>query len=428
MFFWNLFLSLGQVFLFLGFLPVGRFVYDWIYDTQFGISIGKGVFGRFPKLTYRIYPPLENPRSMAEMDAFFRSLSANFTQKTAKDIFVEGKWHDEFTFEIHSNGGVVQYYLTCKDYLKNNVETTLLQHYPGTVIRQCRDPFADWPDEWVKGKHPLFGNMFGGDINHVSHDINPTQIWQDFQNGSDAPDYDPVTQLISMLETIPAKNYAVIQFVLRPWPVWADLQKPWQAEFDKIRTELATNASVQLDESTGRAVAFTDQEKSVLNGALRKMNGETYKMKFRFVYMMGEKEGRGLIQGKLFTFLKQFAGPNQGYRPDKDSKSSTDWGGEDHPFGWIIGAKFAEWQEKNYWQREQYYREKRAYMGMLKRHLMTGSTPFVIDTEELAALFHFPITSTPYGLPALDVSRLSTDYGVNDNAALIGLPPSNLPM
>jgi len=427
MFFLDLLIQFGWVLL-VGFLPLGIFVYDWYFDSLFGYKLVTGDYFSKPMLTYRIYPPAENTKSMAAMAAFFQNVSANFAKKTPKQMLIDGMWYDNISLEIHSNGGNVEFYLHTKAMVKEIIEVALTNYFPTCVVKECPDPFLSWPDEWRKnGEGSRFQSIFGTDIVLSNHEINPTARWHDFQHNSDAPNYDPISQLISLLETVPPESYAVMQLVLRPWPIREGYQKDWDAAFLKLRQGLANNATVEYDEN-GRVMALTEQEKSILNAAQTKMNSETFKLKMRYVYMIGKGEIKGVVQGKLFSYLKQFNGPNQLFRPENETRTTIEWGGQNHPMGLIAGANASTFQKKHYWLNEQYYREKRAYVGMLKRGLDAGSACWMIDVDSLTALFHFPITSTQYGAPGVDLTRLATDYGTTENSTPIGLPPANLPV
>jgi len=401
-------------------LPVASFFNTWHVDRMFLKALIEGDYLKDPLITYRLYPPETNEKPMLTMMAFFNSLAANFSGKSVMDVFVEGKWHENISFEIHSNGGSVGFYIVCKEVVKNMLDGLLANHFPGAVLTQVDDPFLTWPDEWTRESSQLAPKLFGVDIVPTQHDINPTAGTRDFQPGQNAPDYDPITQLWSVLEQVDPKSYVAIQMIVRAWSSRSGgLMDEWNEEFKRLRNELTTNTAMSHDEAGRR----------ILNAAQQKMNSEIFKIKFRYVYFMGADEPRGFVQAQFNSFLKQFNGPNQSFCQQKETKTSEKEGGDEHAgrMGDIVAARFAERREKIYWAREQYYREKKIYAGMLKRGFDTGSEPWLIDADSLAALFHFPITSSRVGISESDVARLATDYGQSHHEVHIGNPPANLP-
>lgn len=399
------------VFILGGMFILGAKIYSWYDDRNVDAKIG-GWFAKQDYMFVQLFPPALNERSMAEMENFYINLASIFSSKSKKDIYVEGKWYENFTIEVHSRGGQVNFFMYFNRNYLPLLRSALASHYPGAGIVECPDPLSNWPKDWT-GKVGPYTDMFGADLEYAKSDLHPTKSWKLFQMGTNTPTTDPVTTLITGLENIESEDYAILQFVISPRAIDDDKRKKWKSEFEKLRTEFTNNSVVEVTE-TGQTRTITRQEKTILEAAQDKMVADNYLTKIR-VLLLSSKPGPARMLGPIMSYFKQYSFEPQFIKPNGDTKTSAA----------SESAMFGKWEDEWYWKPEQNHRKKRIYKAVLDRSLVKGCDPKLIDVESLAALFHFPVTTLA---EQSLLSRMTTNYGDPGSAGALGQAPSNLPM
>lgn len=410
MYFIDLAWAFMWVFLAGGFYALFGQLYEWVDGRILDKTIG-GWMGKQKYVAVRIIPPVENLRSMSEMENFFINLSSIYAGKSKKDIYVEGKYYENFTFEIHSKGGELAIYCWLNRNFLPLLRSSLLAHYPGTSVLEVEDPFASWPKEWTGGFQD-YKYFYGTDIVFGKNsDLYPLKSWKFFQIGSLNPITDPFATLIAALEHVEEGDYAVFQLIIRPF-IDGDKKKEWKKELEALKKELATNSVSEVGEG-GTVKLLTEQEKLLLNTVNTKISSENFKFKIK-VGFFSPKKGPVRNLGPIMSFFKQFSSDPQFLMPAGDTKTNRA----------AEGAIFGPTEDKWYWAREAIFREKKMYLSLIKRSLARGTSPKFIDVESLTALFHFPMTvNFDVGM----VNRITSNVSSNESIASMGQPPSNLP-
>jgi hypothetical protein len=402
----NIFLVFG-----LGGFVILYFKWDeWHDDRYLDGKIG-GWFAKQNYIFVQLFPPSSNERSMAEMEQFYINLSSVFSNKSEKDVYLEGKWYENFVFEIHSRGGQLGFYVKLNKNFLPLLRSSLAAHYPGATVVETPDPLTGFPKEWKGGAGPYNG-LFVTDIELGKGDLYPLKSWKMFQTGSSTPLSDPMITLLSGLENIEPEDYVILQYVIQPNVIDANRLKEMKAELAKIRKEFATNASFEVGPDNSIQV-LTKQERAILDNIEVKINNVNFKCKIR-MGSFSSKPAPIRNLGVVMSFLKQFQTEVQFTKPAGDTKttassSSKVWG----PF-----------EDKYYWEAENAWRLQKGYKALIGRSLGGGIKPYYLDIETLTALFHFPATEQ---VDQSLASRITTDYG--NISALPGgsTPPSNLP-
>jgi hypothetical protein len=393
-----------------GFAIAGLKGYEWYDDRYLDKKIG-GWFGKQNYIFVQLFPPGENLRSMQEMENFYINLSSIYSGKSKKDVYREGKWYENFTFEVHSRGGQVSFYVYLNKSYLPLLRSSLAAHYPGSTVVEVPDPTGSFPKTW-EGKAGPYNHLFTTDIAIGASDLFPLKSWKVFQVGSNSPLTDPMTTLISNFENIEAEDYIILQFVLQPQVFSPDKQKALQEELKKLREDYKKNSSVEVGPDNSIQV-LTKQERSIIESCELKLKSTNFKIKIRTALLsVNPAPQRNL--GMIMSFFKEFSTEVQFTKPDADTKTSAA----------AEGVTLGPFQDKYYWKKEQDYRRLNGYKAILGRGLGRGSDPKFIDVESLAALFHFPATEM---IDQSLASRVSTDYG-NVNALPSATPPSNLPI
>jgi hypothetical protein len=411
MFFLYLLISFGIVILLGGFIVVVKLWLEWYDDRYLDGKIG-GWFAKQDYLFVQLFPPVVNERSMAEMENFYINISSILSGKSQKDIYRDGKWYENFTFEVHSRGGQVGFYI----YLNRNflplLRSSLAAHYPGATVVETADPLGNFPKEW-KGQAGPYTELFLSDITLGKSELFPLKSWKMFQKDDNTPITDPITTLLSNLENIEPEDYVVLQYVLQPRDYDPEKKKELQEELKKLKSDFQSNGSVEVGADNSIQV-LTKQERALLDAAEIKLNSVSFLTKIR-VGLFSAKPAPQRNLGMIMSFFKQYNTEVQFTKPDADTKTSASADGR------VLGP----WQDKVYWAAEQKVRRSMGYNALLGRSLNQGSKPKMLDVETITSLFHFPSSIL---VDQSLASRVTTDYG-NVNALPGGAtPPTNLPI
>lgn len=411
MFFLYLFISFVVVIVLGGFVVVGKLAMDWHDDRFLDNKIG-GWFTKQDYIFVQLFPPATNERSMAEMESFFINISSILSGKSQKDVYREGKWYENYTFEVHSRGGQVAFYV----YLNRNylplLRSSLASHYPGATVVETTDPLNNFPKKW-QGQAGPYTNLFISDIAIGASELHPLKSWKLFQKDDNTPLTDPINTLLTNLENIEPEDYVILQFVLQPRDFEKSVKEELQAELKKLKEKYQKNAQVEVGADNSIQV-LTKQERAVLDAAEIKLNSVSFLTKIR-VGLFSAKPAPQRNLGMIMSYFKQYNTEVQFTKPDGDTKTSASADGR------VLGP----WQDKVYWETEQKMRRSMGYEALLARSLSQGSKPKMLDVESITALFHFPTTVL---IDQSLASRVTTDYG--NVSALPGgaTPPTNLPM
>ena len=410
MFFIFLLLDFLLVILLGGVVIAGMKSYEWYDDRFLDTKIG-GWFAKQDYVCVQLFPPAENLRSMQEMESFYINLSSTHSGKSKKDIYRDGKWYENFTFEVHSRGGQVSFYVHLNKNFLPLLRSSLAAHYPGSTIVEIPDPLSAFPKTW-EGKAGPYEHLFTSDIIFGSSELFPLKSWKNFQIGSNSPLTDPMTTLISNFENIDSEDYIILQFVMQPQTFGKEQKEGLQTELKGLRDKYSKNSKVEIGPDNSIQM-ITKQERTILESCEAKLNLTNFKIKMRTA-IFSTKPGPQRNLGMIMSFFKEFNTDVQFTRPDPDTKTTA--AAEDVTFGPFV--------DKQFWKKENDYRRQNGYKAIINRSLSRGSTCKYMDVESLASLFHFPATEM---IDQSLASRVSTDYG-NVNALPSSTPPSNLPM
>jgi hypothetical protein len=282
---------------FLGFLQL----FDIYKNYREDVKVWPAVAG---KTYHQLILPIENERSIEEMEMFFRSIH---TMKTNNPL-------TQIAFEIHSDAGKVLIYLIATTEIFSLIRSSLESRFPGVNFIEVEDPFTKFDKNWTD-KHNKFEEFKSADFKYdydkidgvdVKADLLPSLSWKTIQNGSNPPTNDPMNSLISNMQELKQGEYAVFQLILRA----SELDKDkYKKEFEKVRKELMTNATMDGGN------ALTEGEKTILSEIQRKLTSVNFTAKIRFGYFSEEKEYQANIPWYFMikSFLKQFDTPYQGF-------------------------------------------------------------------------------------------------------------------
>ncbi len=357
-----------------------------------------------------VIPSPDNVKSPAAMELFLLALFQTGGEATWVDRWVNGKVRTWFSLEIVSLGGKIRFYLYCESKLKKYIESQLYAQYPGAGVREAED---------YAGKFNMTDyDMLAAELALSKPDPYPIKTYVDYALDKEQEEefkIDPITPVLEFFNTIPEDNYACIQILVRAhkaedhdpsktFPSFSKKIDNWKetskSEIKKIKEE----SFIDVDEGgvKKKQNVQTESQKRVISALDRSTTKFAFDTGIRLLYI-GKKNAFANNFGMLLGTFKQYnSGELNSFKPQFTTTVDYPW---QDMFGRKVTKMKAEvleaFQVRDYFWKSDYKNHDRPY--------------FVLNTEELATIYHFPgmVAQTP-SLSRVDSRKVP--------------PPDNLPI
>lgn len=356
-----------------------------------------------PFILIKIEVPTLNEQNLKAVEQIFSHLYGALDIPNTEEKYWDGYTQQPFSFEIESNGGYITFYVRAPAYHREMVQAAFYAQYPDCVLTEVEDYAQELTDEMIV-KDQI--KMYASEVKLEKDAVYPIKTWPHWEHQLSGKAVDPLASLLEVmtrlqpgehwwlqLMTAPAqvehfkhKAEEAIMAVVEPGgaahghsgPDWLDklLNIPIQIlgiVHDAIWPgEYATEShEVTLAERQ----RLTNPERELVDELDRKMSRWPYEVKLRWVYWAPPKlfdriKGRRGMLGALsqYKFVNSF---------QEGSHARVD----------ITGLKFYKIMPA----RRVKYRARKMRWAYLSRDMERGEHEgFVLATEELASLFHFP--------------------------------------
>jgi hypothetical protein len=349
------------------------------------------------KVLLRIIPPKEITKTPAAMELFLQSLYQTGGEATKLDKYWKGKSRAKFALEIASIGGDVGFYIWTREALRGYIEGQIYAHDPGIEVVETED-YSKL--DYDSGNY----NAFGVEYALTQPDPVPIKTYIDY--GADKiteeeEKIDPITATLEFMGGLKAGENAWLQIHVK-----AHKEKPdkWVEEAKEMVKEIKQEG-IYKDEKDpdGRPIQFqTKAQEEKINAIERNISKLGFDVGFRGIYIAEKDAFTGPNIGGLIGSFRQYGSPNlNGFKPGV--YTSFDYWWQD-PSGKRV-ERMRTQMLKDY--------SDRVYFGTKIDGKFRKS--YILNTEELATIFHFPggVASTP------TLTRIQSRKGE---------APTNLPM
>jgi len=338
--------------------------------------------------------PKETFKSPAAMELFLTTLHQTGGEGSWYDKFWLGKMRPWFSLEMVSLEGQVHFFIWTRASFKNFIETSLYAQFPGIEVNEV--------DDYTKSVHFEGDKMviWGAELTSTKPDFYPIKTYIDYGLDKDPKEefkVDPLAPLLEFLGAIGVNQQAWIQIIVRAHKAehkkaghfWKTTDK-WKdeaaAEINKIlNRDPKTKVAMAVDDSgSGQRIIVTPGEQDLVKAIERSLSKQAYDVGIRLMYIAAKESFASTnIPGMLGSF-KQFNTEHMnGFKPRGDQWS----------------PKFSyPWQDfKNIRQNKM----RAELLNVYKRRAFFfdpyHGNPMVLNSEELATIFHFPgqVAATP---------------------------------
>lgn len=384
---------------------------------------------KFTFVLLAINVPKRSEQTPKAVENLFAALMGVHVSINRFEKYWEGRKQEWFACEIASHGGFVQFYMYVPVRQRDVFESAIFAQYPDAEVKEVEDYTRKYPnrfpsDEW---------DAWGTELVLKKSDCWPIKTYMDFEDKTAEQQFkDPLSQLFEFMGTMQPGEEMWVQYPILP--IEQDWQDPCRAEIDKMiglrgGKKADPNPLLAFFHALGDMVAYVmhsavagkapeGREKTrkdddplavrsnilaygpgkILDGIANKASKLGYKSKIRILYVARKeivaKNRKRAVQGIMGVF-RQF-----------NAHDMNTFGLGKRTF---VRAYY-------YFVQYRLNRRKRILMyAYKKRSVKRGDKPGILNVEELASLWHFPMldVSAPL-LRKAEVKR--------------GEPPASLPM
>lgn len=337
--------------------------------------------------------PKDSEQSPKAVENIFASLSACYNKLKWHEKWLDGKTQPNFSFEIVSLGGYIQFLIRTEVQYRDLIEASIYAQYPNAEITAVEDYVGRISGDFDTAAYDLWGTEL---ILSRPYPY-PIRTYENFEHTLSKEFKDPMAAILEILGRIKEDEDVWLQLVVIP------SDEHWKHECQHLLKELtegAHHASGVLDylifkmpmeildwfgemiyplwgeahdEHDKKPPSLTGGQKKVVEAVEQKMSKIAFHVKFRMIYW-GRREtftkGRGVAA--VLGALQQFNALDlNGFVPAGPITTKANY--------------FLKESRINHKQRSilRAFKARSAHAGM--------GHGIVLNIEELATVYHFPI-------------------------------------
>jgi hypothetical protein len=357
-------------------------------------------FAKFKYILLEIKIPRELDRGPAAMESVLNYLHQTGGESTWYDVRFLGKTRPWFSFEICAIDGRVHFFIWTREVWRKHVERSIYAQYPTVEISEVDDYTFGWDYD------PTTIEAWGIHQTLAKPDAYPIKTYVDY--GLDKADQeesnkiDPFSNLIEMLGSFGKDEQLWVQILVRGHKKigssdsWEDAAK---SEIDKI---------IKSRKETG--FQLTKEDNETITALRRSISKPGFDCGIRILHFAKKEAFNGMNNPALIGMFKMFnSGSLNGFKPAggmtvfdywwQDRSGKKAYGVKKDLFAWYKQRSFFYLPHASSDDVKSNFKEliKKTFPILEKNWFVKsheGGDPFVLNTEELATIFHFPTGTT----------------------------------
>ncbi|MCX6820276.1 MAG: hypothetical protein NT019_03295 [Candidatus Adlerbacteria bacterium] len=344
----------------------------------------------------QIQLPAEVTKSPSAMELFLVSIYSTGSETTFVHRFWGGGFRPNWSLEIASNEGRINFYIYGLKIWQTAVEARIYGQYPEAKITEVDDYVTKVPFNLTDY------DIWGAEYKKGSIGALPIKTYVDFEldKNTDTPEVtaDPLTNMLEIMNDMGPDQYMWVQYIIkaRNKEEWygiynsADSYKdPANAKIREIMAGAAKRAQLvlkELDVVEGKMNALlTDGEKKIIEAIEHSQTKNLYECGIRALYISKREKFEGIngaFMYRLFEFIKK-----QNFNSLNGTRGMVAF-----DFPWEDFRNIRE----NFIKKLLFFHYRhRAFF-----YVPYDQVPVFLNVEELATLWHFPNSSVK--TPGLD--------------------------
>ncbi len=357
----------------------------WVRYIRAGYWAGMGTVILEIKLPKEIY------KSPAAMEVVLGAMHQTADEGNWWQKYWLGQTRSWFSLEIAVMDGNTRFFIWLRKKYKNSIESHLYSQYPGIEVYEVEDYTKDF--YFDPGKHKMFATQWI----LSGPDPLPIKTYVDYGLDKDPKEeykIDPLATSLEFLSTVTKGHNFWIQIIIRahkkehrrslPWKkkweelAWFETVDDWKEEAKKERDKILKTLKAEKEEGGFPRIPTKGEAESIaaIERSVSKIGFDTT---IRSVYFADKDIYNGMYVAGTFGYFKQYASAEfNGFKTK----------------GWY--SEFGN-PPKDWWKSQKGFPEKILDEYKLRRFFFSPyedkwfySKPFVLNSEELATIYHFP--------------------------------------
>ncbi|HPV70307.1 MAG TPA: hypothetical protein PKY08_00150 [Candidatus Magasanikbacteria bacterium] len=414
---------------------------------------------KFKWIFLAIDVPKGNEQTPKAVEQIFAHLAGAHKNPDIEDAYLAGYSQPWFSFEIISIEGYTQFVIGTNKKYRDLIEAAIYAQYPDAEITEIEDYAKDFPSHFPSKEYDLWGAEY---VMTGKEQVYPIRTYTEFEHSSAENVYkDPLAAMLETLSRLGKGEFAGMQILIKPidneWsPLGSNWEGGWKAHGKEVVKKMTgappKKAKAGLIAEIGSLPAkamdtaaqsvFTDYQgfgqeekkkdeapslmlhlppgyKADIEKVEQKISKICYATKIRFIYLAKKESfSKNRIAYGFTGSIKQFNTENlNGLKPEM------------HKIGTHVHYLFKD--ERLAW------RQTRLVNAYKARSRWKGASEFLMNIEELASIWHFPLLTVKAPMVATAEAKkgqppasLPTERagGLIRAIERKSIPPPNLPM
>lgn len=329
--------------------------------------------------------PKEITKSPVAMEIFLNCFH-QFARGKWYDWYWKGRVRNWFSLELVSLEGHIKFFVRTNALYKNFIEAQLYAQYPDIEVYEVPD-YTRYVD--YRGKEGDW-KMVGVDFKLAKDDPYPIKTYVDYgldkEGIKEEHKVDPITSVIEYLGSIGKGEQIwvqiLIQFADKRYKKEDGTMGDWKAQAKDVLAKLKEGEKKEEKDVGFKMLMKTKGELDVIAAIERSVGKQGFDCGIRALYLAKKDKFTPSVSAVLAGVFRPFGDENL-----------NSFGVRDHTLGFDFW-----WQDyKDYRITKKRVKQFDAYKHRSWFYLPYKFKPFVLTTEELATIYHFPggVAQTP---------------------------------
>lgn len=365
--------------------------------------------------------PQLNVQTPLAVEQLFTHIFAVMEPPSIGNVYRRGFVQQFFSFEIVSIEGYIQFLIRTREKFRDVVEMAVYAQYPEAEITEVEDYVNSIPDDYPNDTHQVYAMDFA----YVNHWINPIRVYREFEHNiaKDTVLKDPIGTFLESMTRIGPGEQVWFQIIVEPiqekrWKhegirevekLIGAKKKAKPSKFAFVTDNFITKEigagfaeiNAQLSGSpAGEAAAAAKDEKKDLNDLLYLTPGQK-----KQVEAMEEKLRKLGFRTKIRLV---YAARKEIYNPSRAVNSIV--GAMNQytiPTSNALLPKYLTSTQYAFAKRRKEFRRRVLVKAYKNRDMYAGKNPYIMSIEELATIWHFPMSHVKTPLVQKAISKIA---------------------
>ena len=321
--------------------------------------------------------PREMPKSPQVMEIILSAMHIT-RDGVMKDRYWDGLLRPWYSLEIVSKGGVISFYFYIPKYYRRLVESQIYAHYPEVEIQEAADYTKEFISEDIKASQKNW-TIHAAEYTLTKEDAYPIKTYIDYKldklETEEEMKNDPLASLVELMGTMKEGENLWYQALIMA------TKTEWKSAGAKIVDKIMKRDKKKKE---GEIIDFGSMilspgERMIVEAIERNVSKLGFDACLRFVYIAKPDKYNHVVSNAIQGSMKQFNSLNMNGFSRTNSTSYVDYFFKKTREGWRKKRMFDA------------YVNRSAFYKPYKRKTI------VLNTEELATIYHFPgsVVKTP---------------------------------